>query len=209
MATTAVSAFVPDIAYRVDGCPDPTIERAVLDACIEFCELTGVLKRTLDPDVVGAGTTEYELSLPSTEQLTSIISIACGSSVLLPVAEAHADYDMLFGASQGAPRAFIETSPGVIRFYPTPSDNYTVVARVCVKPKRTATLVDSVLFSDWKEAIIDGALSRLYAMPERWADGSRAAFHLKRFFSFASDARIEAAKGNTRAQRRVYGPSFV
>jgi len=206
--SVVLSIFTPDIAYRVDGCPDPTIERAVLNACIEFCEFSGVLKRTLDDETVAAGTAEVDLPIDNSEQLVSIQYVACNGSFLQPVAEADASEAVLFGGSSGQPLVFVETALGTIRLYPVPDKSCTLSMKVSVKPSRTANYVDALLFTRWKDPIVDGALARLYSMPERWGSGTLASFHLNRFFQQAAGARIESSKGNTRAQRRVYGPRF-
>jgi hypothetical protein len=84
-----------------------------------------------------------------------------------------------------------------------PDKSYTINVRVAVKPSRTSTTVDDVLLENWVDAVVDGALMRLYSMPERFGNGKLAQFHGARFQQAINKAHIESTVGRTRSDLRI------
>lgn len=208
--STSLSAFVPRIAYRVDGCPDPTIMEAVLDACIEFCEKTGVVRKTLEPSTTVAGVPEVELNLDTGNRVVRVMKVWINGTEIQPIAETAASDPFMRTSSidgesapTGRPRGFTESEPGLIWLHPAPDAVYTVNVRASLKPTRSSTAVDDILFEDWFEVIADGALARLLAMPERWGNASLAAYHRKAFEARAADAKVEAVIGRNYGELRI------
>lgn len=208
--TTSLSAFTSRIAYRVDGCPDITIEQTVLDSCIEFCEKTLILKQTLDSATVTAGTAEVELDTPSSTKLVKILRVWLDETELAAASEddvgnplVHVDSITGVAGVSARPRFYVESSPGVLRLFPKPDDTYTLTVRAAVKPSRSSTAVDEILFENWAAGIVDGALSRLYAMPERWANPGLAAACTNNFNAAVSAALSELYLGRARGDMRI------
>jgi hypothetical protein len=206
----ALSAFTPRIAYRVDGCPDITIEQAVLDACIDFCERSLILRQTLDPTAVVAGVKEVDLDLPSGTRLAKIMKVWVDDREISAVSEdevgtplAHVDSVPGVTGVSSMPTGYVESSPGTIRLYPAPDKTYSVTVRAALKPSRSATAVDDILFENWVNAITEGALARLYVMPEVWGNAALAAVSAKAFLAFVSSASTEAQHGRGRGELRV------
>lgn len=207
---TPLSSFTPRIAYRVDGCPDITIEQAVLDSCIDFCERSLILRQTLDPVTTAVGAKEIELDLPANARVSKILKVwineteieaASEEEVSTPLALVDSIPDVT--STNSFPGWYVETSPGVVRLYPAPDKAYTVTVRAAIKPSRSSTSVDDILFENWVNAIVEGALARLYLMPEVWGNPNLAGVCTKAFMSYVSAASAEARHGRGNGELRV------
>jgi hypothetical protein len=115
---TAVSAFIPRIAYRVDGCPEPTIQEAVLDSCIEFCERSQILRQTLDGVTAVANVSEIELDLASGTKAVQVMKVWVDGSEIWPISESEVGDPLVMvdsipgqDAVTGAPVCFFEPTP--------------------------------------------------------------------------------------------------
>lgn len=180
----ALSLFTPRIAFRVDGCPDPVIEQAVLDTCIDFCIDSGALKQTLDQVLTTANAAEVDLDVPTSYRLVRVHKLWIdGTEIGSPHDDQANAWDFHDTAKAGAalikgvPRRYVHVANETIRLYPIPDKVYTVSCRAALKPSRSATTVDDALFEDHMDAIVDGALARLLAMPERWGNAGLAMRH--------------------------------
>lgn len=207
---TPLSSFTPRIAYRVDGCPDITIEQAVLDSCIDFCERSLILRQTLDQVTTAVGVKEVELDLPTNYRIVKILKVWVNETEIEAASEeevstplAHVDSVPGSTSTNSVPAWYVESSPGTLRVFPAPDKAYTITVRAALKPSRSATSVDDILFENWVNAIVEGALARLYLMPERWGNAGLAAVSAKAFLSFASSASTEAQHGRGRGELRV------
>jgi hypothetical protein len=212
----ALSAFTPRIAALVDGCPDPTIEQAVLDACIEFCERTHILKQTLDAVTLLAGVRDVDIDLPAGYKVVRTLKVWIDGSEVGAATEGQIESPLMVVDSisnvdpyTGTPFCYSEVLPGTIRLFPATIETCTLNARVALKPARGSKTVDDLLFENWAEAISDGALLRLFAMPERFGDGKRAVYHDTRFRQALGQAKQEAVAGRTSPRLRVRPVSFV
>jgi hypothetical protein len=198
----ALSAFRPRVALRVSGAPDPLIDRVVLDACIEFCDRTLIVKRTLDAVSTVADQKVYDLEGDTQQSVVQVMRAWVGTRELLPLSEDDAPPPS--DTSTGQPRYFSEDEPGTMTLYPTPdSASYSLVVRSAMRPTRDATQVADVLYEDWVEAITDGALMRIYGMPGDLLNPALASVHAASFMEAVNRARLQALQGRNRAELRV------
>lgn len=207
MSMTALSAFRPWVAGQAPTATDPMIDRCVLDACIEFCDRTLVVKRMLTPISTVADVAGYALAAPAGESVAHVMRLWADGAELVPLDEDGLAGPQGFVASvpgvtsdrAGMPRYFNETDPGSISLYPRPDAVYTLNVRAALRPLRTATSVDSQLFEDWVEAITSGALARLFAVPGDLLNPVLAKYHAGNFQQFVDRAQLQASRGRTRA----------
>ena len=207
----ALSVFRPRVASLAPTATDPMIDQAVLDACIDFCERTLVVKRMLTTFTTVAGTAAYTPAPPAQESIAQFIRVWCDSTELDPMNEDAISGPWGFVTTvtgqtnqPGLPQVYNETDPGLIQFYPRPNAVYTINARVALRPLRTATQVEDQLFEDWVEAITSGALARLYAQPGELLNPLLAKYHAANFQGFVDAAQVQASKGRVaRAQQAV------
>lgn len=206
----ALSVFRPRIAPSVYGCLEEVIDRAVLDTAIDFCERSMILKRMAASFATVASQLEYTLPVTADTSISTIMRMWCGDQELTPFNEDNVGTPFGFvsaitgfSSNKGTPRNFHQTGSGVIAFYPIPDSVYQINIRAAMRPLRSSTQIDDILFEDWVEPIVDGALSRLYLMPGDWASSTLAKFHSERYEVGLNAALSEASKGVARAQLRV------
>ena len=204
-----IEAFRSRVATNVLNCPDMVIDQAVLDASIEFCERSNIIRATLAQINLVANDFLITLAAPASCRLVQVQSAWVDGTEIAPLPADNAgvfEYVTAVtgqSAKTGAPRFFSEASPGVIALHPRPDKAYVLTVRASTKPSRAAIVVDDALLEDWANAVSCGALSILYSMRAEWADQALAKSERKRFDSFIGDALIEASRGRNRAEAAV------
>lgn len=207
----SVSAFRTRVAPRVPGCSGDLIDQAVLDTCIDFCDRSLVVKRMLDSFLTVPLQLVYDLDGANQQTIARIMRVWVDSTEITPLDEDAIGSPFGFisavpGQSNpgSMPRFFNETDPGSIGLYPTPDKAYTINLRVALRPIRSATQVEDQLFEHWTEAIMDGAFSRLFAIPgQEFTSPPLAKYHADKYEIGINAAMLDARRGNTRAQSRV------
>jgi hypothetical protein len=204
---TALAAFRPRIAPFVGLCPSPVIDTAVLDACIDFCERSLAIRRNLDSFVTTIGVPEYDLAAvaPTDHKVVSVIRAWCDDVELAPLSDMGAGKP---AASYEPARPYwfadADSDTGSIVLYQRPDAVYTVNVRAAVAPLRAATDVDAKLFEKHVEAIVNGALARIFAQPADWFDAAQAKARYGMFESAISESRLESVTGGVaNAELRV------
>lgn len=217
MKTLAV--FLPYVQPYVLACPKPVMRQAIVDAAIDFCEQTHIIQQILDPLSLEAGTREYELSMPSRQELVMVKRAWFKGTELAPAAQesvslASAWRDDIPGvtATTGDPGEFYQVGQRSIGLHPVPAEDEDEVltARVALKPTRNATSLEDVLYEDWVEAIRDGALYRLHTTPgQSYTDLPAAANRFAGFMQAVSKAKAQATRGRVQADTTVQMRPFA
>ena len=78
------SDFLLYVLPGVSGCPDFTAERAIRDACIEFCIKTDLWIAEPERLQIVPNVTEYDLSAPSGAEPNHILSLSRSGVTLEP-----------------------------------------------------------------------------------------------------------------------------
>jgi len=105
-------------------------------------------------------------------------------------------------ADASEPRAITQLSPDKFVVLPLPDDEktYTVRMFVALKPKLTATTMDSAALDDLEEVIVHGALQNLMVIPNsNWTSTELATYHAKQYSFQVAERRARANIGNSRA----------
>jgi hypothetical protein len=109
-------------------------------------------------------------------------------------------------ADASTPQSVTQVTPDKYIILPLPDDKATYQCRMflALKPKRSATAMDSVAFDELEEAIMHGALQHLLVLPSQaWSDRELAAYHAKQYVFQTSERRARANLGNVRGTMRV------
>lgn len=206
---TALTAFRSRVLPNVPMCPDIVVDEAVLDACIEFCEKTNIIRETLDPVTTTADQFQIDFDASPSTKIVQLMQVWCGVREIYPTQEdasgAFSYSETITGetATTGMPQAFSELSSGSIVTYPRPDKAYQLTARVSLKPSRNATVVHDDLYENWANVIAAGALYRLYTMKATWQDPQRASLEREEFRSGIGNAILESKRGRNRAEDMV------
>lgn len=207
----AVSTFFPRIAQHVSGCSDPSMAIAVVDACIDFCETSMALRQFLPDTTCSVGVFAYTLATSDDEAVSRILSVKIDGGAILPIPLETGAYAA--PVENSTPTGYYTTRADsllLLNLYPPPDDDYTLSVEVALKPKRTATQVQDDLFNLWGEAVCQGALSRLLAVPNTpYSDPAGAGAYKILALSAARHARIEGVVGRVQASRSVAAVPFA
>jgi hypothetical protein len=109
-------------------------------------------------------------------------------------------------ADASTPQSITQISPDKFIILPLPDGNETYQCRmfVALKPKKSATGMDSVIFDDLEEVIMHGTLQHLLVLPNtNWSDRELAAYHAKQYSYQIAERRARANLGNARGMMRV------
>jgi len=216
---TPLSAFLPYVLPHAYGCPDPTAEQAVRDACIEFCSKSSLIQ-AVDTQTLVAGLAEYAVGTPAGQDLSQVLSVSLGAIMLSPVAPSdvrhgaalRAGVDSTVAPFSGPPALYYQITPTdrVLYLWPVPADTGALAIKASYAPSRTATEVDDVLFDDWAYEIACGALARLLSMPAQvFSNPKYAEAHGARFSAAIASAVSAARRGRLPGAVRAQSRSFV
>jgi hypothetical protein len=118
-----------------------------------------------------------------------------------------ADNRVLVTAHSGKPRSATvieQDCTASLVFDKIPDDCYRLDLEVALKPARNATQLDDDLYNRWIEAVVAGALARLYMVPgQPFSDASAGLYQTGRAARLAVNARIEGSYGRVRGTMAV------
>lgn len=211
----SIDVMLPEIHAEVPKLADLIARRALLRSARNFAEETRALRTSFDVDTV-SGTPFLDLSaqLPAETELVDVVSIKpnAGGRKLTPTTYAKLDDDTLDWRNRTATVAthYVRDANNTIRLVYTPDATDTAVyhVRAAYKPTLDATTLDDLIINKYDEAIIHGALARLFSQPNKvWSDPNNANYHAAMFMDMKRKATTEAADGyQQNVPRRVqYG----
>ena len=213
MATVALSTFYSRVAPHVQGCPDPIIEEAVRDACIELADQSLLWQELLDTPVVTAGESDVELEVPANSAITRIMHVWWGGHRLVPstpdeqsVPDVYTERIGTYRARRATPGQYLVMGPTLLAVHPVSSKTEAakLVVVAALKPTRTTTVVPDVFYNDHAETIAAGAIARLTAVPgTAFTNPEVALFRAQQFGSAIAAERININRGSGRASLTV------
>jgi hypothetical protein len=193
--------LLTNVIINVPGADRDLAEMHLGNSLREFTRQSCVWTEMQDLVTV-KGAAEYQLSAPCPYALVAWVLAAqpeggySGLSTMPAGQIAPTAYD-----APGPPRAFTCPSPGIIRLSPVPDGTYRVQLLLAL----VATSLESPLPPNFvglfHEALLSGALHRLYSMPGMpFSSLKLAEYHGKKFRAGMVDARI--------AGRSAYSAAF-
>jgi len=193
---TAITAFTKFVAPDVPGAPNSLIERAVLRACIEFCEETKYWRYRDEGLVIVSGIKEYDLSPDTDSQVETVNDpITVNGKKIYQRTKTWLDqnlnnWETLTGKD---PKYFQVESKGLIRLVPFPDADGAMSASMILKPIPTATTVPDFLFDDYYNAIADGARFFLMEPPgKEWTNTELSIYYGNKFQQAKDKAEAKA-----------------
>lgn len=189
----------------VPGCPEPTLNQALVDAAVVFCEDTLVVRERLQMFNTVVGQTTYDLDVPSaTEDVTRILHVVADGRLLDLMPQERAVYA---DSRQGYPAvaySIRNESEFLLALYPTPDEVMPVDVTVALRPKRNATTLNDDLYHLWVDTVVHGTLARLCAIQgQPFTNEPLAQSSAVMFQRGINRARIEGSYGRVRGQIRV------
>ena len=180
-----ISDFRPRVLSQVPGCPGFIADRAVVDAIIQFCSDTWIMKKGFEVAVLS---TDVDTTLNDS---VDIDISAVASTTLKPLAidrfqidganytvkkrELSTDITYLDEIGIGSVKFFDFTSDTVIRMWPFEEEAMTFFLNVVFKPLSTITTIDDFIYDNHIEPIVSMAQATLQEMAKKpWTNSAGA-----------------------------------
>jgi len=223
MATREFKDLITRVNPSTPGCPQETMFQYIRDAAIRACERTLAWRYTQPKFNLTAGVPQYNYNKPFDTEVHAVLATWMNDEPLdrLTLDEATDRYpawvDTYTTAADIAeygsePQAITQLSPHQFVVLPLPDAEKTYTMRMiyALKPSRTATEMDEVIFNDLEEVILHGALQHLLVLPNtNWSDRELASYHAKQFIAQVTERRARANLGNSRGSLSVQIPRFA
>lgn len=191
----ALSALYPYVVPQFSTVPEPAIDRAIIDGAIQFCRDSLVWQETTDPISVVAGVAEYDVEPASNAEPIRVLAAV--------KARTHLDRALLAGSDinqVGEATGFVQPTPRIIRLVSAPEEGASIVLRVALEPKDTATTLDDSLVRYWKEPIAAAARQRLALT---YGDINQAQIAEQQYQAWLNRAKAQAQVGAHRGRLRT------
>lgn len=182
--------LIPD----VPGCPEIAATFALRQSAIAFCEQS-LAWRFDHPDIaVVAGVAKYLFVPPTGATVHTIIRAELdGKQIICNTAGADVTISNWHHA-QGAPE-YILSGPEWLQLVPIPTANATLSLNVALKPTFDATGIDDDMFTQYRDAIVHGALAKLMLSPNKpYTNAQLAQYHQQQFVIKSGQAGIQVMR---------------
>lgn len=196
---TPWTSFYDLIAPDLPGCSFAAMDIALRQAAIAFCEQSLTWKYTHPDIAVVAATASYNY-VPPTQAVVHVVTYAefDGTEIECKAGESNiaiADWRNQTGAPE-----YVLGGATALTLVPTPDVAGTLSLEVALKPSPTGTGIDDNIFSEYRQAIIHGALARLMLSPKKpYTSPSLAQYHDQQFQIKTGQAGLRQARNYTRA----------
>jgi hypothetical protein len=223
MATRDFKSLIPRINPSVPGCPQETMFQYIRTAAVRACERTLAWRYVQPKFNLTAGVPQYSYQKPFDTEVHALFAVTLNDEPLerLTLDEAVERYPAWVDtytvaadiAEYGSePRAITQVSPHQFVVLPLPdaAKTYTMRMIYALKPTKSSTGMDEVIFDDLEEVIMHGALQHLLVLPNtNWSDRELASYHAKQFAFQITERRARANLGNARGSLSVQLPRFA
>lgn len=199
---TALSAFFPDFMAELPSCDEVSGERAVRNACIEFCAMSLAVRFEAAQITTTANVAEYPFVPPTDTQVIQVVQVRWNGYELDPVSVDELD-DRYAGdwrtKKERSPLGYTQLGRTSLLLVPVPIDTSTLDMTLAIAPTRAAATVDDVLYNIYADTIAAGAKASLMMRPQTpYTNPQLAAANRQKFLSGVSLAKRSAYKSNTR-----------
>ena len=202
IARVELRAFLPFVMAACPDAPEDMAVAYVLQATIDFCQRSGVLRRVAFIDQQ-ANVNAYPVWPEPCETVVRVNEV-CIDGCCYRGGRATCCFDHC--------GARYTVDDGLLRISITPEVDKpaAIEVRFTAAPARDACEVDAVLLEDWQEAIEDGALARLHLLPKfAFCSQALAATRSRSFADHIRRARTAALKSDTGDAVHARAPAFV
>ena len=114
-------------------------------------------------------------------------------------------------AEASTPQAICQLTPDKYLILPLPDNQrvYEMRMFLALKPKKSATGMDEVLFDELEDVIMHGALQHLLVLPNtNWSDRELASYHARQYIFHLNERRARANLSNMRGNMTARMQSF-
>lgn len=169
----AWDTFYPRVLPDVIGCPEPTVDLALLDTARDFFQFTKAWREDLEATVLAATVSDYEFEVPTGAELVQAEDATlAGRCIRILLATTLQDR-----VSNNGQRGIQVIDTTQFRVLPTPAESGAeLVIAAVLMPSETATGLPEEMADAYRLEIANGALARLLTMNKAaWANPTLAA----------------------------------
>ncbi|CAB4197163.1 hypothetical protein UFOVP1304_37 [uncultured Caudovirales phage] len=204
--------FLPYVLPDVPGCAEIVAIQHIRNAVIDFCEKTLIVQTDLDPVTLIAGQADYDLEPPTNRLVTKVISLFYQNKLLKPTYPDEIPSATFYNSSainadsRSDPVAWMQKDSTTFSVFPIPktTESGAITIRAAIKPTRSSTTCDDIVFEDYAEAIASSAKARLMLTPNKaYFNPNLVATHNQLFLQGVNVARQRSSRGYTRANLSV------
>jgi hypothetical protein len=207
------SDFLDNVMPHV---PSANVDMALLEiknTIIDFCEKSLILQTTLDPIAGIENVSDYDLEPPKDKKVTKILKGWYKGRELTPVSFDEINTPGAYNASAPDasvrfedPRSVWQKDADTFSVYPIPNETLAnaMTLVVALKPTRSTTSIDDVIYEDYAEIIAHGTLARMFMSHDKpYTDFKLASARQALYISGLNVARDRALKNYVRVSKHV------
>lgn len=210
---TPYTAFLDYVLPDTPGCTNEVALLAIKSTVIDFCEKSLILQADHDPVTVVRNVIDYDLEPPRDHQVVKIMKAYYKGHPIEPVAIDDVQAAAFFNKNypdarpeEGPARAYTQKDARTFSIYPFPkeTERLALTLRVALKPTRSATQCDDLIFEEYAETIGHGAVTRLALSPNKpYSNPNLAGAKNVLYTAGLNLARQRANRGYVRANKQV------
>lgn len=193
--------FLPLITPHLPTCPSALLRSKLADVTADFFARTYLWRDDIDAIYLAPNRVEYELSAEAVVE--DVIAVVYGDRILDRTDSRLLPHDRI--GETGEPQMYWLHADSSIRVHPVPEVNATLRVSAVLKPSRTGTGVADWIFETWSDALVDGTIAELAAIPGKdWTDVAMAASRREKYERAITAARVRDLRGvrlNVRPRR--------
>ena len=181
-----------------------TLERVVLESAREFFRKSRAWRIDFS-GAITAGSNAYAFTQPTGSLVHDIIYAKLQTSntnlsYLRDAGKAYVTPD--WEVSGVNPKYVTLVDNDTFQILPTPSSDDVIEMKVVLTLTRDAGEIDDAIVEEFEDTILDGALYRLYEIPnESWSNIQLSRLHHAKFLAGTADAKLRAEETRTPGTR--------
>jgi hypothetical protein len=197
------SQFLPEVLPYLPACSEPAAFSQIRNAAIEFADRTDILRYAPDPQVMEQDVGEYDIEVPANHDLARVLTVWAAGIELQAASEDSlaARFGTDWRTATGGARYYVLTNSYALRLCPLPTETVQEGLNMVLslRPKRTSTVCDDILWERYGEPIAAGARFRLALMKgQPFYDPQAALLYRTQFMAGVGTARVERNRLRTR-----------
>ena len=195
-----ISALAQILRIKAREAPGIMLERLVLESAREFFRGSRVWRQDFG-GAITAGSDAYSLTQPAGSLIHDIIyaKLVTSNTNLTYLRDASKAYLTPDWETSGVDTAYITLIDNdTFQLLPVPQVADVIEMKMVLTLDRTATDIDDAIVEEYEDVLLDGALYRLYEMPnESWTSIKLSQYHYARFMAGTAKAKLRVEESRT------------
>lgn len=208
-----ISSWLNDVSGKIPGATKDDIDSVVLSTIRHFCSKTQLYTRQLTAINIVIGIVDYTLTPPVNTAIVGIERVEINGVPTQAVSKDFLDRSLDAWRTQSSNQSdsIMVDVEKVLTLKQIPTENYTggLVVWVSLKPSPTTTIVPDFIYDDWYDAILCGALSRLFEIPGKpWFNTDTGLYYADKYDGELKTAKAKKITGIAKMSLRVQQSPF-